>query len=93
MADILDPPHRADSDQPRVRRLREVARRQGYAGALLRTRGVSDGSFYGQLGIPAVAFGVGGSGQHGPDEYADLTTVAPYYRALCDFLGDLDEPR
>jgi succinyl-diaminopimelate desuccinylase len=34
-----------------------------------------------------VAFGVGGSGQHGPDEYADLTTVVPYYRALRGFLG------
>jgi acetylornithine deacetylase/succinyl-diaminopimelate desuccinylase-like protein len=54
--------------------------------------GVSDGRFYGQLGIPAVAFGVGGSGQHGPDEYADLTTVASYYHALCDFLGAVDGP-
>jgi succinyl-diaminopimelate desuccinylase len=35
---------------------------------------------------------VGGSGQHGPDEYADLTTVASYYRALCDFLGAVDGP-
>jgi succinyl-diaminopimelate desuccinylase len=92
VVDILDPPHRADSDQPEVRRLRDVARRQGYAGGLLRKHGVSDGRFYGQLGIPAVAFGVGGSGQHGPDEYADLTTVAPYYRALCDFLGAPDGP-
>jgi len=92
VVDILDPPHRADSDQPEVRRLRDVARRQGYAGGLLRKHGVSDGRFYGQLGIPAVAFGVGGSGQHGPDEYADLTTVASYYRALCDFFGAVDGP-
>jgi succinyl-diaminopimelate desuccinylase len=69
-----------------------VARRQGYADGLLRKHGVSDGRFYGQLGIPAVAFGVGGLGQHGPDEYADLTTVAPYYRALRDFLGAPDGP-
>ena len=53
---------------------------------LCRKHGVSDGRFYGELGIAAVAFGVGGSGQHGPDEYADLTTVVPYYRALSDFL-------
>jgi acetylornithine deacetylase/succinyl-diaminopimelate desuccinylase-like protein len=92
VVDILDPPHRADSDQPEVRRLRDAARRQGYTGGLLRQHGVSDGRCYGQLGIPAVAFGVGGSGQHGPDEYADLTTVAPYYRALCDFLGAADGP-
>jgi succinyl-diaminopimelate desuccinylase len=92
VVDLLDPPHRADSDQPGVRGLQEAARRQGFAGGLLRKHGVSDGRFYGQLGIPAVAFGVGGSGQHGPEEYADLTTVAPYYRALIDFLGTW-EPR
>jgi succinyl-diaminopimelate desuccinylase len=88
--DIFDPPHRADSGQPEVRGLQQAARRQGFAGGLLRKHGVSDGRFYGELGIPAVAFGVGGSGQHGPEEYADLTTVAPYYRALSDFLGARD---
>jgi succinyl-diaminopimelate desuccinylase len=36
-----------------------------------------------------VAFGVGGSGQHGPDEYADLSTVVPYYHALREFLEPL----
>jgi succinyl-diaminopimelate desuccinylase len=90
VVDILDPPHRADTDQPEVRRLQQAARREGFAGGLLRKHGVSDGRFYGELGIPAVAFGVGGSGQHGPEEYADLTTVAPYYRALSDFLGTRD---
>ena len=56
---------------------------------LCRKHGVSDGRFYGELGIAAVAFGVGGSGQHGPDEYADLSTVVPYYHALREFLGPL----
>ncbi len=70
-------------------RLQHVARRQGYPGGLLRKHGVSDGRFYGELGIAAVAFGVGGSGQHGPDEYADLSTVVPYYHALREFLEPL----
>jgi succinyl-diaminopimelate desuccinylase len=86
VVDILDPPHRADHDHPEVLRLQQSARRQGYQGDFLRKHGVSDGRFYGALGIAAVAFGVGGSGQHGPEEYADLTTVVPYYRALSDFL-------
>jgi succinyl-diaminopimelate desuccinylase len=90
VVDLLDPPHRADQDQPEVRRLQDAARHQGFPGDLLRKHGVSDGRFYGQLGIPAVAFGVDGSGQHGPGEYADLTTVAPYYRALSAFLGTPD---
>ena len=87
VVDILDQPYRADRDHPEVLRLQQAARRQGYQGDLLRKHGVSDGRFYGELGIPAVAFGVDGSGQHGPEEYADLTTVVPYYRALSEFLG------
>jgi succinyl-diaminopimelate desuccinylase len=87
VVDLLDPPHHADRDRPEVLRLQAAARRQGYPGDLLRKHGVSDGRFYGQLGIAAVAFGVDGSGQHGPDEYADLTTVLPYYHALREFLA------
>jgi succinyl-diaminopimelate desuccinylase len=89
VVDVLDQAHRTDHDRPEVLRLRQVARRQGYSGDLLRKHGVSDGRFYGELGIAAVAFGVGGSGQHGPDEYADLSTVVPYYHALREFLGPL----
>jgi len=89
VVDILDQPHHADQDRPEVLTLQHVARRQGYPGDLLRKHGVSDGRFYGELGIPAVAFGVGGSGQHGPDEYANLRTVVPYYLALREFLGSL----
>ena len=44
---------------------------------------------FAERGMAAVAFGVGGSGQHGPDEYADLSTVVPYYHALREFLGPL----
>lgn len=86
VVDVLDQPHHADQDRPEVLRLQHMARRQGYPGGLLRKHGVSDGRFYGELGIAAVAFGVGGSGQHGPDEYADLSTVVPYYHALREFL-------
>ena len=59
------------------------------SGELLRKHGAGDGRFYGQLGITAVAFGVGGSGQHGPQEYADASTIAPYYHALIEFLGQV----
>jgi succinyl-diaminopimelate desuccinylase len=92
VVDILDPPHHADQDRPEILRLQDAARHQGYSGNLLRKYGVSDGRFYGQLGIAAVAFGVDGSGQHGPDEYADLTTVMPYYHALREFLGAPEAP-
>lgn len=31
---------------------------------------------------------MGGAGQHGPEEYADVTTIVPYYHALTEFLAD-----
>jgi succinyl-diaminopimelate desuccinylase len=88
VVDLADPPHHANRDRPEVRRLREAAASQGYRADFLRKHGAADGRFYYQRGVDAVIFGIGGDGQHGPDEYADTTTIAPYYRALTDFLGN-----
>ena len=86
--DLADPPHHANRDRPEIGRLREAANAQGYRADFLRKHGAADGRFYYQRGVDAVIFGIGGDGQHGPDEYADTTTIAPYYRALTDFLGN-----
>ena len=86
--DHADPPHRADTDRPEVRSLQRAARNQGYRGGFLRKHGAGDARFYYQRGIAAVAFGIGGDGQHGASEYADTGTIAPYYRALSEFLAD-----
>jgi succinyl-diaminopimelate desuccinylase len=59
---------------------------QGYRADFLCKHGAADGRFYYQRGTDAVIFGVGGDGLHGPDEYVDATTIAPYYRALKEFL-------
>jgi succinyl-diaminopimelate desuccinylase len=82
----LDPPHKADNENPQVRALQQAARNQGYDGDFLRKHGAADGRFYYQRGIDAVIFGIGGDGLHGPAEYADITTIEPYYRALIEFL-------
>jgi succinyl-diaminopimelate desuccinylase len=87
--DHADPPHHADRDRPEVRTLQQAARDQGYSGDFLRKHGAADGRYYYQRGIDAVIFGIGGDGQHGPDEYADITTIAPYRRALAGFLRAL----
>ncbi|MFB9967173.1 M20 family metallopeptidase [Sinosporangium siamense] len=84
-----DPPHHADPASPDVRSLQRAARGQGYPADFLRKHGAADGRFYYQRGIEAVIFGVGGEGQHGPEEYVDITTIAPYCRALMDFLRNL----
>jgi succinyl-diaminopimelate desuccinylase len=88
VVDIADPPHHANRDRPEIGRLREAAAGQGHRADFLRKHGAADARFYSQRGIDAVIFGIGGDGLHGPDEYADTTTIAPYYQALTDFVGD-----
>jgi succinyl-diaminopimelate desuccinylase len=87
VVELADPPHHAHRDRPEISRLRQAVTDQGYQADFLRKHGAADGRFYYQRGVDAVIFGIGGDGQHGPDEYADTTTIAPYYRALTDFLG------
>ncbi|RLK58974.1 M20 family metallopeptidase [Actinokineospora cianjurensis] len=87
--DRVEPPHHADPDSPDVTALRRAAQNQGYTSDFLRKHGAADARFYHQHSTDAVIFGIGGDGQHGPSEYADLTTVEPYYRALVEFLTDL----
>ncbi|GAA1620759.1 M20 family metallopeptidase [Catellatospora bangladeshensis] len=84
-----DAPHHADRARPEVAALRHAAQAQGFPAGFLRKHGAADGRFYSQRGIDAVIFGIGGAGLHGPDEYADLTTVMPYYRALRELLQGL----
>jgi len=88
VVDHLDAPQDADGARPEIARLAEAARAQGYQPDFLRKHGTGDGRFYGEAGVTAVAFGVGGHGQHGADEYADIGTIEPYYRALSQFLRD-----
>jgi succinyl-diaminopimelate desuccinylase len=84
--DRWDPPHRADENLAEVRALRDAVQAEGYPGGFLRKHGSADSRHLAAVGIPAVAFGIGGDGQHGPAEYADLATLGPYRRALRRFL-------
>lgn len=81
-----DPPHHAAQDSPQVRRLRTAAQRQGFPAGFLRKHGSADGRFYFQRGIDAVIYGIGGGGLHSDVEYADVTTIEPYYNSLREFL-------
>lgn len=81
-----DPPHHADQGSSQVSRLRAAAQRQGFPAGFLRKHGSADGRFFFQRGMDAVIYGIGGVGLHSDDEYADVTTIEPYYRSLRDFL-------
>jgi succinyl-diaminopimelate desuccinylase len=87
--DHVDGPHHADHDRPEIAHLRRAAQDEGFPADFLYKHGAGDGRFYSARGIAAVAFGVGGHGQHGPEEYVEIPTVAPYYRALRTFLERL----
>ncbi len=51
--------------------------------------GASDAASFIEAGIPAVEFGPGGGGHHGPDEWVSLASLAHYRRALSDFVSAL----
>ena len=87
----LESPAHADTSAPEVAALRDAARRQGYRGEFLRKHGSGDARFYRARGINAVSFGIGGAGQHGPSEYAEIPTILPYYNALSEFLTGLPQ--
>jgi succinyl-diaminopimelate desuccinylase len=89
LVDSLGAPHAADPASADVERLRAAARSVGRSGDLLRKHGAADARFYHERGIDAVVFGPGGAGQHGPREYLDVTTLAPYHDALVMFLRAL----
>jgi succinyl-diaminopimelate desuccinylase len=88
LVEYADPPHHADQHRPEIRSLQQAVNGQGYRPGFLRKHGAADGRFYYQHGTDAIIFGIGGDGLHGPDEYADITTIAPYYRALKEFLSN-----
>ncbi|MBL7261792.1 M20 family metallopeptidase [Paractinoplanes lichenicola] len=79
-------PHYADPESADVKLLQKAA---GPAGTLLAKHGAADGRHYSAVGVDAVIFGPGGDGQHGASEYADLTTLTPYGKALRAFLTGL----
>jgi succinyl-diaminopimelate desuccinylase len=81
-----DPPHHANQDRTEVRKLREAVRAAGYRADFLRKHGAADGRYYYQRGTDAVIFGIAGAGLHGDEEYADITSIAPYHQALTQFL-------
>jgi succinyl-diaminopimelate desuccinylase len=84
--DHIDQPHHADPERREVKRLSQAAEHQGYPGGFLRKHGAADGRYYSARGIDAVAFGIDGGGQHGPEEYVEIGSIAPYRAALTEFL-------
>jgi succinyl-diaminopimelate desuccinylase len=84
------PPVSVARSDPYVRALREAVARSIRGEAMSVGRdGASDAASFLGAGIPAVEFGPGGAGHHGPDEWVSLSSMARYRRALGDFIRAL----
>jgi succinyl-diaminopimelate desuccinylase len=84
------PPVSVQRTDPYVRALREAVARSIRGEAMSVGRdGASDAASFLGAGIPAVEFGPGGAGHHGPEEWVSLTSMARYRRALGDFVRAL----
>jgi succinyl-diaminopimelate desuccinylase len=88
---FIHPPVTVSRKNPHVRALREaVARLAPDMEAISVGRdGASDAVSFIHAGIPAVEFGPGGAGHHGPEEWVSLTSLARYRRTLSDFVRSL----
>jgi succinyl-diaminopimelate desuccinylase len=84
------PPVSVARNDPYVRALREAVARSIRGEAMSVGRdGASDAASFLGAGIPAVEFGPGGDGHHGPEEWVSLSSMARYRRALGDFIRAL----
>ncbi|MGZ4184404.1 MAG: M20 family metallopeptidase [Solirubrobacteraceae bacterium] len=84
------PPVSVARSDPYVRALREAVARSIRGEAMSVGRdGASDAASFLGAGIPAVEFGPGGAGHHGPEEWVSLSSLARYRRALGDFIRTL----
>ncbi len=81
------PPVTVPRNDPYVQALREAVSRSTLDQALSVGRdGASDAIAFMAAGIPAVEFGPAGAGHHGPEEWASISSLARYRRALADFI-------
>jgi len=84
------PPVSVARTDPYVRALREAVARSIRGEAMSVGRdGASDAASFLGAGIPAVEFGPGGAGHHGPEEWVSLSSMGRYRRALGDFIRAL----
>jgi succinyl-diaminopimelate desuccinylase len=87
MRTFIHPPVTVARTDPYVRALRDAVARSIRGEVMSVGRdGASDAAAFIEAGIPAVEFGPAGAGHHGPEEWASLTSLARYRRALSDFV-------
>jgi succinyl-diaminopimelate desuccinylase len=83
---FIHPPVTVSRTDPYVRALQAAVARTTRGEVMSVGRdGASDAASFIEAGIPAVEFGPGGAGHHGPDEWLSLSSLSRYRRALSDF--------
>jgi succinyl-diaminopimelate desuccinylase len=79
------PPADVDPEHPFVAALLGAVGRYEPSAASVGRDGASDAVAFLEAGVPAVEFGPRGAGHHGPDEFVEVESLAPYRRALVEF--------
>jgi succinyl-diaminopimelate desuccinylase len=85
---FIHPPVAVSRTNPYVRGLREALSRSipEHEALSVGRDGASDAASFIEAGIPAVEFGPGGGGHHGPEEWVSIASLAKYRQALYDFV-------
>jgi succinyl-diaminopimelate desuccinylase len=84
------PPAVVDRELPYVRALRDAATAHHDGEPMSVGRdGASDAVSFLRAGVPAVEFGPGGEGHHGPAEWVSISSLHTYQQTLDTFLRSL----
>ncbi len=85
--------HFTDPQEPYTQQLTQaiyVTQRQ--SATFIQKHGAADVRYYSEAGIPAVTFGLQGSGPHSDDEYLDLSSIETYAQTLQYFVEHATAP-
>ncbi len=77
----------ADKTNPHVKRFKQAADKVLKKDVKFGEEyGASDARFFTEKGIPAIVFRLSGEHEHAENEYADLSSIEPFYAVLKEFI-------
>ncbi len=84
-----EPMQTNDEEAPEIRRLVDTCERvTGITHDTHREHGASDARFAAEDGRVGITFGPRGFNLHGPDEYADISSIEPYVEVVYQYVTD-----
>jgi succinyl-diaminopimelate desuccinylase len=82
-----EPAANCSKTNPFITKLKKsIKKATGKESGFIKKHAASDARHYSAAGVPSIAFGPIGQGQHSDSEWVDLKSLKTYYRILKDFL-------